>query len=60
MKNGLWVLLPGFHAGNLAHFSPHNYWGILMGFQLMVTDGLPDGSTDESDNVWMEGKLPRY
>ena len=31
-----------------------------MGFQLMVTenDRLPDGSTDESDNLWMEGNLP--
>ena len=23
-----------------------------------VTDGLPDGSTDKSDDVWMEGKFP--
>ena len=24
-----------------------------------VMDGLPDGSTDESDDVWMEGNFPR-
>ena len=25
-----------------------------------VTGGLPDGSTDESDDVWMEGDFPGY
>ena len=24
-----------------------------------VTDGLPDGSTDKSDDVWMERNFPR-
>ena len=30
--------------------------GILMGFELTVMDRLPDGLTDESDEVWMEGR----
>ena len=30
------VILLGFHAGNLPHFSLHDYSGILMGFQQMV------------------------
>ena len=30
--------------------------GILMRFELTVMDRLPDGLTDESDEVWMEGR----
>ena len=30
-------ILLGFCAGNLPHFSPHDFWGSLTGFQLTVT-----------------------
>ena len=43
-------------AGNLPCVSPHSYSRILMGWQ---TDGLSDGSTDKSNEVWMERKFPR-
>ena len=38
--DNVWTLgnLAGIHAGNLPLFSPHEYQGILMGFQLMVTE----------------------
>ena len=48
------MILLGFCAGNLPHFSPHDYQGISTGFQAdgdEVTDRLSDGSTDESNDV---------
>ena len=50
------VILPGFHAGNLLCFLPM-ITGDFDGFSAdgdEVTDGLPDGLTDESDDVWKE------
>ena len=55
----LWTL--GIFAGILCRwfttFFSHNYWGNLMGFQLMVME--PDGLTDKCNDVQMERKFPR-
>ena len=42
-------------------FSPHDYWGISDWFSAdsdMVTDRLPEGSTDESDDTQMDMNFP--
>ena len=59
--NGLWVILLGFCAGNLLHFSPHYSWGYLYRFSVdgdKATGGLPDGLTDKSNDVWTERNFP--
>ena len=61
MKNGLCEFLLGLHAGILPCFSLHDYQGFL---QVSadgdgVTDRLPDGLTDKSDDVQMERNFPR-
>ena len=56
MMNGLWVILPGVHAGNLPLFLPM-ITGNFDGFSADrdgVTDRLPDGLTDKSDEVQTE------
>ena len=56
------VILPGFHAGNLPHFPPL-LQGNFIGFSAdgdEVTDRLPGGSTDESDDVGMERNFPGF
>ena len=61
MMNGWMVTLPGICTGDLLYFPPHSYQGILIGFSEDgdgMNAGLFDGSTDESDNVWMEGNYP--
>ena len=52
------VILLEFCAGNLLHFSPI----ITREFQPdgdKVTDRLPDGLADESNDVWMERNFSR-
>ena len=53
------MILPGFCAGNLLHFSPHDCQGNFL-FSTdsgRVTDGLPDGLTDESHDDGQKGNL---
>ena len=52
MKYRLWEFIPGFHAGNLPQFSPHDYWGIFDRFSLR------HGSTDESNDIQTDGNFP--
>ena len=57
MMNGLWVILPGFCAGNY-HIFPARLLGNFDGFSADsdgVMDRLLDGLTDESDDVQTEG-----
>ena len=50
------VILPGFHAGNLPHFSPHNYRGISMGLQQTVMSQWTDCLNDGQMNPLMYGQ----
>ena len=47
------VILLGFCAGNLLHHSPHDYMGILTGFQQMVMRQWMDCLMDQQTNLIM-------
>ena len=62
MMNGLWVILPGFCAGNY-HIFPARLLGNFDGFSADsdgVMDRLLDGLTDESDDVQTERNFPGF